>query len=205
MLMTKGMGDVLERVRAAAKDRIEESTQSIAHRFDHLARVLQNVQCIAADMDDVDSEVLELAVLLHDVDQSVSEKKEHVALSMKAAEDILGRAGCPRETASKVLQVISEHSSEHVELIKPTSIEAKILFDVDELDGLGAIWVTRIFSLFGQMNGSAREAIAWYRKKIDISLKHLQTEEGMRLCQARLPFVLQFLDQLEYELAEYRE
>ena len=42
-------------------------------------------------------------------------------------------------------------------------------------------------------------------KKIDISIGHLQTEEGMRLCQARLPLVLQFLDQLESELAQYRE
>jgi uncharacterized protein len=199
------MDDLLERVRAAIKDRIEESTQSVAHRFDHLARVMQNAQRIAATIDNVDREVLELAVLLHDVDQPVGKKRDHVALSVKAAEDILDRVGYSRETAAKVLQVISEHSSEHVEAKKPTSVEAKILFDADKVDGLGAIGITRVFSLFGQMNSSAREAIAWYRKKIDISFRHLQTEEGMRLCQARLPLVLQFLDQLESELAQYRE
>jgi uncharacterized protein len=207
LMMTRdhGMYDLLERVRVATKDRIEESTQSIAHRFDHLARVMQNAQRIAATTDNVDSELLGLAVLLHDVDQPVGKKEEHVALSVKAAEEILDHAGCSREIAAKVLQVISEHSSEHVETKKPTSVEAKILFDADKLDGLGAIGITRVFSLFGQMNGSVKEAIAWYRKKIDISLRHLQTKEGMRLCQARLPFVLQFLDQLESELAQYHE
>jgi uncharacterized protein len=206
-MMTRdhGMDDLVGRVRVAVKDRIEESTQSVAHRFDHLARVMQNAQRIAATIDNVDRELLELAVLLHDVDQPVGKKKDHVALSVKAAEEILDRAGCSRETAAKVLQVISEHSSEHVETKEPTSVEAKILFDADKVDGLGAIGITRVFSLFGQMNGSAREAIAWYRKKIDISFRHLQTEEGMRLFQARLPLVLQFLDQLESELAQYRE
>jgi hypothetical protein len=47
------------------------------------------------------------------------------------------------------------------------------------------------------------DAIPWYRRKISISLRHLQTEEGRRLCNARLPFVLQFLDQLESELERY--
>ena len=115
------MDDLLERIRAATKDRIEESTQSVAHRFDHLARVMQNALRIAATIDNVDRELLELAVLLHDVDQPVGKKKDHVALSVKAAEDIFDPAGCSRETAAKVLQVISEHSSEHVETKKPTS------------------------------------------------------------------------------------
>jgi uncharacterized protein len=198
------MSDLTRCVRAAIKKWIDEPTQSVAHRADHLDRVMQNAGDIAATLDGVDSELLELAVLLHDVDQPVGKKQEHVALSMKAAEAILDHAGCPKERAALVLQIISEHSSEHIETVRPTSIEAKILFDADKLDGLGAIGISRVFSLFGQANGSTKDAIVWYRKKIEISLQHLQTEEGKRLCHAKVRFVLQFLGQLESELASYR-
>jgi uncharacterized protein len=197
------MSGLTERVKAAIEERIGQSTQSIAHRADHLERVRQNARRIAATLDGVDYELLELAVLLHDVDQPVGKKGEHVALSMKVAEKVLDEAGYPKDRTSLLLQIISEHSSEHVDTLKPTSIEAKILFDADKLDGLGAIGISRVFSLFGQMNSSIKGAIPWYRRKIDISLMHIQTEEGRRLCQARLPFVLQFLDQLESELEQY--
>ena len=196
------MSDLTQRVRAAIKQRIDEPTQSIAHRADHLKRVMQNASAIATTLKGVDSELLELAVLLHDVDQPVGRKSEHVALSVKAAKGILEQVGCPNERAGLVLQIISEHSSEHVESMKPTSIEARILFDADKLDGLGAIGISRVFSLFGQMNSSIKEAIPWYRRKIDLSLRHLQTDEGRRLCHTRLAFVLQFIDQLESELSQ---
>lgn len=194
------MSDLTERVKIAIEKRVSEPTQSIAHRADHLDRVMQSAQGIAATLDDVDHELLELAVLLHDVDQPVGRKGEHVALSMKAAKEILDQSGCSKDRAALVLQIISEHSSEHIETLKPTSVEAKILFDADKLDGLGAIGISRVFSLFGQVNGSIKDAIPWYRRKIDLSLTHLQTEEGRRLCQAKLPFVQQFLAQLESEL-----
>jgi uncharacterized protein len=196
------MSDLIEHLKATIEKRIGESTQSIAHRADHLERVMQNARGIAATLDGVDHELLELAVLLHDVDQPAGRKGEHVALSVKAAKEILDQVGCCKDRAALVLQIISEHSSEHIDTLKPTSIEAKILFDADKLDGLGAIGISRVFSLFGQINGSIKDAIPWYRRKIDLSLTHLQTEEGKRRCLARLPFVLQFLGQLESELEQ---
>ncbi len=194
------MSDLLKCVRIAVEDRIGTCGQSVAHRFDHLERVMRNAKIISATMDGVDSELLDLAVLLHDVDQPVGKKSEHVSLSMKAAEKILRTWGCPAERAKLVLRIISEHSSEHVEDVKPTSVESKILFDADKLDGLGAVGISRVFALFGQMNRSTREAIEWYRKKMSIARDHLQTEEGKRLFRARLPYVQQFLEQLESEL-----
>lgn len=196
------MSDLLRLVRAAVEERVQSCGQSVAHRFDHLERVVRNAKAISATMDGVDSELLELAVLLHDVDQPVGKKSEHVSLSMNAAREILSTAGCPAERANRVLTIISEHSSEHVGDVQPTSIESKILFDADKLDGLGAVGISRVFALFGQMSRSTREAIEWYRKKIAIARDHLQTEEGKRLCQARFPYVLQFLEQLEAELGE---
>jgi uncharacterized protein len=169
----------------------------VAHRFDHIERVMQNARAIAATLEGVDYEILELAVLLHDVDQPAGKKAEHVELSLQAAEVILKQAGYPDDRIKQVLGVIAEHSSEHVRTIQPSTREAKILFDADKLDGLSAMGIARVFSLFGQMGLAPIEAIEWYKRKIDIALEHIQTEEGRRLCNARLPYVQQFLSQME--------
>jgi len=113
-------------------------------------------------------------------------------------ETILLEEGCSDERAKQVLEIIAQHSTEHVETVKPTSNEAKVLFDADKLDGMGVIGIARVFALFGQMGKSPIEAIAWYRNKISLAHHHLQTEEGRRLFEARLEYVVGFLLELEY-------
>lgn len=191
------MSKLTDSVRSEVIRRVSNPAQSVAHRFDHIERVMRNARAIAATIEGVDDEILELAVLLHDIDQPAGKKAEHVELSLRAAEVILKQASCPGDRARHVLSVIAEHSSEHVRTIQPSTREAKILFDADKLDGLSAIGIARVFSLFGQMGQAPFEAIEWYKRKIDVSLEHIQTEEGRRLCNARLPYVQQFLSQME--------
>jgi uncharacterized protein len=155
---------------------------------------------IASTMEDIDNELLELAVLLHDVNQPVGRKQEHVELSMRTAKQILLDEGCSGERAMQVLRIISQHSTEHIEIVKPTSNEARILFDADKIDGLGAVGVARVFAMFGQMGRSPIEAIPWYRNKLAISLNHLQTEEGRRLFESRQDYVEEFLRQMESQV-----
>src|ERR1700744_1407087 len=112
---------------------------------------MRNALKIAATIEGVDDEILELAVLLHDVDQPAGRKAEHVELSLRAAEEILRQADCPSDRANNVLAVIAEHSTEHIRTIKPSTSEARILFDADKIDGLAAVGIARVFSMFGQM------------------------------------------------------
>jgi uncharacterized protein len=191
------MSALVGRVRESVYRNVNRSEQSVAHRFDHIERVMQNAISISATMKDVDNELLELAVLLHDVNQPVGRKEDHVELSITTAEKILLEEGCTSERARRVLEVIAQHSTEHIETIKPTSNEAKILFDADKLDGLGAVGIARVFALFGQKGRLPFDAIPWYRKKIAISLEHLQTEEGRRLFELRQEYVEKFLLQME--------
>jgi uncharacterized protein len=179
---------------------IDCSEQSIAHRSDHLERVMFLAKSIASTMEDIDNELLELAVLLHDVNQPVGRKQEHVELSMRTAKQILLDEDCSGEREMQVLRIISQHSTEHIEIVKPTSNEARILFDADKIDGLGAVGVARVFAMFGQMGRSPVEAIPWYRNKIAISLNHLQTEEGRRLFESRQDYVEEFLRQMESQV-----
>jgi uncharacterized protein len=193
------MSALTEFVKSAVMRRLDRSEQSTAHRFDHIERVMRHARRIAATIEGIDLEILELAVLLHDVEQPAGRKAEHVALSLAVAEQILREAGCPEPRAKQVLQVIAEHSSEHVEATPPTTDEARVLFDADKLDGLGAIGVARVFSLFGQMDRPPLEAIGWYRGKIEVALAHIQTEAGRRLCEERLGYVEEFLARLTVE------
>lgn len=195
------MSTLAERVRETAYRTVNRSEQSIAHRSDHLERVMFTAKSIASKMKDIDNELLELAVLLHDVNQPVGRKQEHVELSMRTAEQILLDEGCNGERAMQVLRIISQHSTEHIEIVKPASNEAKILFDADKIDGLGAVGVARVFALFGQMGRPPIEAIPWYRNKIAISLNHLQTEEGRRLFESRREYVEEFLRQMESQIS----
>ena len=160
---------------------------------------MHNALTIAATIEGVDYEILELAVLLHDVEQPAGRKAEHVELSLRAAELILRQASCPSDRTNDVLSVIAQHSTEHVRTVQPSTHEAKILFDADKLDGLAAVGIARVFSFFGQMGLAPFEAIQWYKGKIDIALEYLQTVEGRRLCQSRLAYVQRFLSQMESE------
>ena len=191
------MSHLTDSVRSEVIRRVSNPGQSVAHRFDHIERVMQNARAIAATLEGVDYEILELAVLLHDVEQPAGKKSEHVELSLRAAEIILKQAACPDDRAKKVLSVIAEHSTEHVRTIQPSTAEAKILFDADKLDGLSAVGIARVFALFGQMDRAPVEAIEWYKQKVEVALEYIQTAEGRRLCDSRLPYVQQFLSQLE--------
>jgi uncharacterized protein len=195
------MSELTQYVKAEVMRRLDRAEQSPAHRFDHMERVMRYARGIAMTIEGVDLEILELAVLLHDIEQPAGRKAEHVAMSLRVAEEILRRFGCPEDRAERVLQVISEHSSEHVRTVQPSSDEARVLFDADKLDGVGGIGVARVFSFFGQMDRPPLEAIGWYRGKIEIALAHIQTDEGRRLCEERLAYTQAFLARFDAETA----
>jgi uncharacterized protein len=199
------MSELVERVRERVYRNVNRSEQSVAHRADHIERVMHNAISIASTMKDVDRELLELAVLLHDVNQPAGRKHEHVELSLRTAEKILIEEGCTPDRTRQVLGVIAQHSTEHIETVKPTSKEARILFDADKLDGLGAVGIARVFALFGQMGRPPFEAILWYRQKIAISLEHVQTEEGRRLFESKRAYVEEFLQEMESQVSSLQD
>jgi uncharacterized protein len=186
-----------ERVRAL----VETDRQSVAHRMDHFHRVACNARSILKFYPDADVEILYLAVLLHDVDQPFNDKANHVARSAALAERLLSEIEYPPARAARVLDLIREHSTEHIGSVRPSTIEAKILFDADKLDGLGAFGILRVFALSRQVGRSIPETISWYRNKIAIAMPNMQTPEGRAMMENRLPLVEAFLSDLESELA----
>lgn len=194
-----------DRVRERVQVLYAREDQSVAHRMDHIERVLANAQAIAAHFPDADPKLLTLAALLHDVTSSFDKKEQHVKLSMNTARRILNRIGYPHERTDKVLAIMAEHSTEDLKTGELSSVEARILFDADKIDGLGPSGIARAFALFGQRGYPPPSAIAWYRKKIETTIRNMKTDPGREMAMERLPFVEDFLQRFEAENAVVSE
>ncbi len=198
--------DYIEKIiKEVRRSLSERPKQSISHRIDHFERVWKRAESIAiAIMEEqnivIDMKALKIACYTHDLNEPFDgEKGDHVAYSLTDARTLLRQADCPENVIRKVLQINSEHSSENIKT--PSSFEARILYDADKLDGLGAIGIARVFALCGQQGLSINETVKWYRAKIKKALPHMQTGIGTKLAAQELKYVESFLEKIEKETA----
>ena len=197
------MTDYVEKVMEKVKETLEKQPdQSVAHRFDHLDRVRKRAIFLTKLIKEgqkeieIDLEILQIAALLHDIEQPYNKrKKDHVEMSIRKAMNILKELDYPKR--HRVLKVIAEHSLEDPK--KSTSIEAKILFDADKLDGFGYIGMARVFAYGGQQGMSLEKTIKWYREEIKKAKGQMRTIEAKRLCAESEKSVSDFLENIEKE------
>ncbi|MFA4946476.1 MAG: HD domain-containing protein [Candidatus Micrarchaeia archaeon] len=108
-------------------------------------------------------EVLEPALLLHDIIRPGDEagEREHARLSADFAESVLAKFGYSNSEAMEIREAILTHSrSSPTE--SPKTLEAKILYDADKLDGLGAEGVKRALSLGKGRKWNEVRTAEWY-------------------------------------------
>jgi len=115
------------------------------HDFQHIQRVLALAERVGRE-EGADLEVLRAAVLLHDASGAapgaeVGGRATHHEASAEFARGVLAAEGWPEARIEAVLHAIRAHRFRGTEA--PRSLEAKILFDCDKLDVLGAIGVAR--------------------------------------------------------------
>ena len=115
------------------------------HDFDHIQRVLALAERIAR-AEGADLEIVRAAVLLHDASGATpmadsGARATHHESSAEFARAQLTAEGWPAERIEAVLHCIRAHRYRGTEA--PRTLEAKILFDCDKLDVLGAIGVAR--------------------------------------------------------------
>lgn len=115
-----------------------------AHDKDHIYRVLYNALYIAESEKNVDYDVLVSACLLHDIgrqEQFENPALDHAEVGGDKAYAFLVENGYSGEFAQKVKDCIVAHRFRKNR--PPESLEAKILFDADKLDVVGAIGIAR--------------------------------------------------------------
>lgn len=212
---------------------IKELTEADAgHDFNHVMRVYNLCIKLSKGIKDVDSEVLRLAALLHDIG-GVKELKDnsgqtcHAEESAKMARKILKKFGYHQDKIDKVVHCILAHR--YRTGIKAKTNEAKILFDADKLDALGAIGVARAYIWIGKnkaqiyANLSLKEYIKEnvvggkangrikdktkhnpffeFELKLKRLPKRLYTQNAKKMAKERLAYMKLFFNRLKKEIA----
>lgn len=184
-----------------------------SHDFQHIQRVQMNARAILAEEPTANRDIVELAVLLHDVsDPKYTTDKENERIILDALQ-------VTEEERLHIQDVIASVSFRGGNEQPTKTIEAKIVQDADRLDALGAVGIARTFA-FGGAKGRAlyddAEEVRMnmseenYRSKSTASVTHfyeklfllkdlMKTNKGKELAQARHEFMEQFIHQLQLE------
>lgn len=167
------------------------------HDYEHVMRVYKLAISVGRKLG-ADEIVLSLAALLHDVGRVKEGNLHHALISAEIAKDFLESKGLSKEVIDKVVEAIEAHSYSLGK--KASSLEAKILSDVDKLDALGAIGIARVFLYSGAKGRSLSESLKHFEEKILKLPSLIYLDELKVVAERRAKFVKEFLKELKLEL-----
>ena len=118
------------------------------HNFDHILRVYRMAERLAK-AEGADLEIVRAAALLHDSRDSdpgsESARLGHHQASAKFAAAVLSEKDWEQEKIEAVQHCVLAHRFRNP-AEKPETLEAKIIFDADKLDAIGAIGAARVIA-----------------------------------------------------------
>jgi len=197
------------------------SKASGSHAWDHTQRVY-NLCMHIGEVEGADMEVLKIAAYLHDVGRPYQdEPKESICHAEKGAE--MARAlleEYPVSHARKANIIHSIKSHRFRGKFRPETLEAKILFDADKLDAIGAIGIARTFHFAGKIEAKLHnpsidpedtepytEEDTGYREfklKLSKIKDRMLTAEGRRMARERHAFMEIFFERFLHEYKDYK-
>ena len=111
------------------------------HGFSHILRVYRLCERIGKQ-ENADLTIVRAAALLHDVEGDVDVREEHHLAAARFAEKTLIKEGWAEDAIKAVVHCIRAHRFRD-DSEKPQTVEAKVLFDADKIDAIGAVGVAR--------------------------------------------------------------
>jgi uncharacterized protein len=177
------------------KEAVEERLSGeVFANIDHALRVTGLALKLGEELG-CDREILVAAGLLHDIGVPL-DKKQHYMAAVIPAEELLKKVDFPVSKIDGVLHAIEAHSRYGGP--DPQTNEAKVLYDADCLDFIGAIGLARgfyrIFASGRKLNGSVREIQSMVRNLIDtINTETMFTVMGRTMRQERLEYLNDYL------------
>jgi uncharacterized protein len=202
------------------------------HDLEHVERVHDLCILIARDEPKANMDVLRTAALLHDVArirefEATRGTVEHATLGAKMAEEILRKLNYRKEEIDQIKHCVAVHRYRRNR--KPRTLEAKILFDADKIDALGAVGIARSFLIAGQYGQriysdiplkqymddnvvAGRKTIIQLKDiskhspnlEFELKLRHiperLYTRKAKEIAEQRLAFMEEFFNRLKAEV-----
>lgn len=186
------------------------------HDWDHTERVL-NLVIHIGKKEKADIEILKLSAVLHDIGREEEIRSNwkicHAERGAELAEKILKRYKIPKEKIEKIIDCIRTHRFKGKNI--PKSLEAKVLYDADKLDAIGAIGLGRAFVFAGELGAKVHDPKVTVENSIeysreDTAFRHFQdklikikdkllTDEGKLLAKSRHQFMVDFFDRINKE------
>ena len=208
---------VLENTQKFVKKRLE-NTES-GHDWFHIERVYKNALLIAKE-ETCNTEVVQLAALLHDIADSKFHYGDET-IGPKVALEFLTKENIAEEIISHVVAIIENISFKGGNFEQNFhSKELEIVQDADRLDAIGAIGIARTFNYGGFKNrdiydpqilpnlsmskeeykNSTAPTINHFYEKLLLLKDKMNTETGKKIAQKRHDFMESYLEQFYNEL-----
>jgi uncharacterized protein len=207
---------IFDDIHKKAENHFENSNGS--HDWDHTNRVYKLAMHIG-EKENVDMEILKIATVLHDIGRGYQDESKgricHAEKGAELAREFLAEYKLAEDMIEKIEHCIRTHRYRGQNI--PESIEAKVLFDADKLDAIGAVGIGRAFLFAGEhgakMHNSrdvditqteeyTKEDTAY--REFEFKLKKIRermlTNEGRRLAEQRHEFMVYFFDRLNNEV-----
>lgn len=205
--------DTLIKVVASAVKKELINMKEAGHDWWHTYRVWKLSSYIAKKYDNIDSSIVELAALLHDIaDAKFFNGNEEIG--PEKARKILVSLNTPKNKIEHVDNIIRNISFRHEVERKPfSSIELSIVQDADRLDAIGAIGIARAFNYGGfignplyspTVDGKKDSTVNHFYEKLLLLKDRMNTETARKLAEKRHNFMVTYLEHFFEEWDEIK-
>jgi uncharacterized protein len=207
---------MLENIKKLAKKMFDGALGS--HDWEHTLRVSRLCERIGA-AEGVDMGVLLVAAYLHDIGRSHQDASNgavcHAEIGSQMAKPIVTALTLTEKQKENIVHCIRSHRFRGNRA--PKTAEAKVLFDADKIDAIGAVGVARAYLFAGEVGArlhnpdiNAEEAEPYskddtgfreYKVKLCKIRDRILTDEGKKLASERHDFMERFFKRFinEYE------
>ncbi len=203
------MIDIIDAIKDFA--RLHFSNAKYSHDWEHTLRVY-NLCLHIGQKEGADLEVLSIAAYLHDIGRTHQDQSKgsicHAEKGAEIAREILTVHPIPEEKRENIIHCILSHRFRNRH--EPQTLEAKVLFDADKLDAIGAVGIARAYLFAGEVGAVlhnedadpeftkpySRDDTGYreYRVKLSRIKDRILTTEGKRMARERHAFMEDFFE-----------
>lgn len=192
---TFNINKIIEETKKYSK---QMSIKDLHHGFEHAQRV-RNYALLLTKNQKADKKVIEIASYLHDIGRGHEKEEYHTQTSANLAKTFLKTQNLPPEKIQKIIHCIETHSRKKIHRKSPQTIEAKILYDADGLEMIGAVGLLRTALSAQVQNKDWKHVLEKAKWRLRIKDDFL-TQKAKNIAKQRQNLLKDFIKQLTLEL-----